>query len=139
MYNKILVAVDGSDNSVRAAQHAVHLASLTPGATVDLIYILDYDRIRADVILDASADDLHIDRKNRIAPIEKLFKEQGISYKLVIKHGEPGPTIVIYANEGQFDLVILGSRGLNAFQEMVLGSVSHKVAKRAKAPVLIVK
>ena len=79
MYNRILVAVDGSENSKRATQHAVHLASLIPGATVELIYILDYDRIRADVILDASADDLHIDRKNRIAPIGDLFKEQDIS------------------------------------------------------------
>lgn len=139
MYHKILVAVDGSDNSKRASQHAAHLASLTPGATVELIYVLDYDRIRADVILDASTDDLHIDRKNRITPIEDIFKEQNLLYKLVIKHGEPGPIIVNYANEGNFDLVILGSRGLNAFQEMVLGSVSHKVAKRVSAPVLIVK
>ncbi|MCY8631696.1 universal stress protein, partial [Bacillus spizizenii] len=54
-------------------------------------------------------------------------------------HGEPGPTIVSYANENQFDMLIVGSRGLNSLQEMVLGSVSHKVAKRANCPVLIVK
>ena len=38
-----------------------------------------------------------------------------------------------------FDLVIIGSRGLNSLQEMVLGSVSHKVVKRVKCPVHIVK
>ncbi|MEC0703363.1 universal stress protein, partial [Bacillus spizizenii] len=58
---------------------------------------------------------------------------------LIMKHGEPGPTIVSYANENQFDMLIVGSRGLNSLQEMVLGSVSHKVAKRANCPVLIVK
>lgn len=47
--------------------------------------------------------------------------------------------IVSFANRGNFDIVIIGSRGLNSFQEMVIGSVSHKVAKRANAPVLIVK
>ncbi|MGM0899696.1 MAG: universal stress protein [Bacillota bacterium] len=37
------------------------------------------------------------------------------------------------------DLIIIGSRGLNALQSMVLGSVSHKVMKRASCPVMIVK
>ncbi|WP_256592904.1 universal stress protein [Pseudomonas sp. 2822-17] len=43
------------------------------------------------------------------------------------------------ANNGEYDIVIIGSRGLNPFQEMVLGSVSHKIAKRVECPVLIVK
>jgi len=46
---------------------------------------------------------------------------------------------VEYANKEQFEILILGSRGLNSLQEMVLGSVSHKVVKRAECPVLIVK
>ncbi|RCK13159.1 universal stress protein [Bacillus licheniformis] len=49
------------------------------------------------------------------------------------------PAIVSYANHHDVDIVIIGSRGLNTLQEMVLGSVSHKVAKRVKCPVLIVK
>lgn len=43
------------------------------------------------------------------------------------------------ANDQQFDLLVIGSRGLNTLQEMVLGSVSHKVVKRADCPVLVVK
>ena len=58
---------------------------------------------------------------------------------MTILRGEPGPTIVDYANTKQVDLTIIGSRGLNGLQEMVLGSVSHKIAKRVKSPVLIVK
>jgi nucleotide-binding universal stress UspA family protein len=42
--------------------------------------------------------------------------------------------VVDYANSHNFDLVAAGSRGLNSLQEMVLGSVSHKIAKRVKAP-----
>lgn len=47
--------------------------------------------------------------------------------------------IVKYANDQKVDIVVIGSRGLNALQEMVLGSVSHKVMKRAHCPALIVK
>ncbi|WP_342506768.1 universal stress protein [Sporosarcina sp. FSL K6-2383] len=139
MYKKILVAVDGSANSTRAAEHAAYLASLSPGAVVNVLYILDYDRTRSDVLQNAGSDDLHIDRKKQLAPIKDAFEQRKVTYELVIKHGEPGPTIVIFANSNDFDLVIVGSRGLNSFQEMVLGSVSHKVAKRVTAPVLIVK
>lgn len=138
MYTKILVAVDGSENSRRAAEHAAHLASLS-SAKVHILYVLDYDRTRSDVLLNAGSADLHDDRRKRMAPIEELFERSGIAFDFVIRHGAPGPTIVNFANEGNFDLVIIGSRGLNSFQEMVLGSVSHKVAKRVVAPVLIVK
>jgi nucleotide-binding universal stress UspA family protein len=58
---------------------------------------------------------------------------------LIVLCGEPGPEIVKYANEQKVDIVVIGSRGLNALQEMVLGSVSHKVMKRVNCPALIVK
>ncbi len=139
MYNRILVAVDGSENSRRAAEHAAMLAALSPNTSVEILYVLDFERVRTDALHATSSDDLHIDRKKRLAPIEGAFEQRKINYQLVIKHGEPGPTIVSFANRGGFDLIVIGSRGLNSFQEMVLGSVSHKVAKRVTAPVLIVK
>ena len=44
-----------------------------------------------------------------------------------------------FANENNVDLLVIGSRGLNSLQEMVLGSVSHKVIKRVNCPALVVK
>jgi nucleotide-binding universal stress UspA family protein len=67
------------------------------------------------------------------------MKSNQVTYEIKILLGEPGPVIVEYANKEKFDLVVIGSRGLNVLQEMVLGSVSHKVVKRADCPVLIVK
>jgi len=58
---------------------------------------------------------------------------------LKIEKGEPKIKVVELANSNQYDIVVLGTRGLNGLQEMVLGSVSHKVVKRAQIPVLIVK
>ena len=70
--------------------------------------------------------------------IEGLLKKENIFLKITILHGDPGDTIVQYVNTGDIDLVIAG-RGLNTLQEMVLGSVSHKIAKRVKCPVMIIK
>lgn len=139
MYKRILVAVDGSENSKRAAEHAAYIASLNSEAAVEVLYVLDYERIRTDVIHNIGDDTLHIDQETKLVPIKEIFEKKQISYELIVKHGEPGMGIVSFANRGNFDIVIIGSRGLNSFQEMVLGSVSHKVAKRANMPVLIVK
>ena len=142
MYKRILVAVDGSENSKRAAEHALQIATLHAGATVEVLYVVDYDRIRRDATPKSqktNEDKLHVDRENRLSPIKGVFEQSKVNYEIIIKNGDPGTTIVSFANRGGFDLVIIGSRGLNSFQEMVLGSVSHKVAKRTKAPVMIIK
>lgn len=139
MYHRILVAVDGSEHSKRAASHAVFLASLEKHVHVTLLYVLDYDKTRTDLVQSMTSDDLHIDRKNKIRPIEELFSAKGIPTDIKLLHGEAGPVIVEHANSEDYDLVVIGSRGLNTLQEMVLGSVSHKVAKRVHSPVLLIK
>lgn len=53
--------------------------------------------------------------------------------------GHPSQEIIKYVNEQSINQLVIGSRGLNVFQEMVLGSVSHKVMKHANCPVTIVK
>lgn len=139
MYKRILLAVDGSDHSIRAAQEAVKIANLGNKSHIDVVYVADFESIKRDVLYAQGEPNLDYTTKQRIQPVEDLLKLNGIPYSVQLLHGEPGPAIVEYANKEQFDLVILGSRGLNKLQEMVLGSVSHKVVKRVNGPVLIVK
>lgn len=139
MYQYILLAADGSENAIRAAKEAIKLASFTESSLIDLVYVVDFEKSKSDVLHAASPESLEIGRRRKIAPIEQLIKEAGITYKVTLLKGEPGPEIVRYANEANVDIVIIGSRGLNSLQEMVLGSVSHKVMKRVKCPALIVK
>ncbi|MDA1477012.1 universal stress protein [Bacillus changyiensis] len=139
MYKKILLAVDGSTHSERSADHAIMIASLVPESTVECIYVLDYSKAKSEVLHSASSAQLESDRRKKLKNIEEKFKTADIPYKVTMKHGDPGPMIVSFANDHGFDIVIVGSRGLNSLQEMVLGSVSHKVAKRVNCPVMIVK
>jgi nucleotide-binding universal stress UspA family protein len=139
MYKKILLASDGSEHSIRAAEQAVGLAKCNSDSVLHLVYVVDGDTSKSDVLRNWNVADLSDKRKERIRSVEELIQASGVTYEIHILHGEPGPTIVQHANEKHFDLVVIGSRGLNGFQEFVLGSVSHKVAKRAACPVLIVK
>ncbi|MFC4410503.1 universal stress protein [Chungangia koreensis] len=139
MYRKILLAVDGSDHSERAATEAAKVAKISQDTVVTLLYVIDYSKSRSDVMHVQSNEEMHLERRKLLADVEKLLNREGIEYEVKFLHGEPGPTIVEHANREKYDIVVIGSRGLNTLQEMVLGSVSHKVAKRVHAPVLIVK
>jgi len=139
MYKKILLATDGSEHSKRAAENAIHIATCTEGSKIEVVYVVDADRAKSDVLSNWNSVDVNDSRKQRMKDVEEKAKEAGVSYEIKVLHGEPGPAIVEYVNKNQIDVVVIGSRGLSGIQEFVLGSVSHKVAKRANCPVLIVK
>lgn len=139
MYQKILVAADGSDHSKRAAHEAVKMAKANPDSFITLLYVIDYEKARNEILHSQSSDEVHFERRKHLVPLEEIFRTAGVPFETKTLHGTPGPTIVAHANETGYDVVFIGSRGLNALQEMVLGSVSHKVAKRVQSPVIIVK
>ncbi|WAA09127.1 universal stress protein [Fervidibacillus albus] len=139
MYKRILLAVDGSENSIRAADEAVKIATFISDCRIEIIYVADYSKSKNEILHAQGKEELNHSRRKKLAPIEEKMKSKNINYKLEILHGHPGPTIIEYANKEKVDLVVIGSRGLNTLQEMVLGSVSHKVMKRVNCPALIVK
>lgn len=138
MYDKILLAADGSEHSLRAADQAIELAKQNHSA-LTLIYVLDVADAKSHVLHNWNSLDANQKRKEAIKAVEAKLDASLIPYETVFIPGDPGPEIVDFANEHKFDLVIIGSRGLNPLQELVLGSVSHKVAKRVERSVLIVK
>lgn len=139
MYKHILLAAEGSENAVRAAKEAIKIASNNEEALIDIVYVADYQKVKSEILHTTSNEALHLERRRKIYNVEKLIIDANINYKVTILHGTPGPEIVKYANGNAVDLVVIGSRGLNSLQEMVLGSVSHKVMKRVNCPALIVK
>ncbi|MFD1039309.1 universal stress protein [Virgibacillus byunsanensis] len=139
MYKKILLATDGSEHSKRAAENAFNIAKCSPDSKIEVIYVVDHDKVKSNVLQNWNSADLGDKQKERMDDVDRISRETGVPYEIKNFQGDPGPVIVEYANENDFEIVVIGSRGLNVLQEFVLGSVSHKVAKRAKCPVLIVK
>ncbi|MEC5425675.1 universal stress protein [Virgibacillus sp. C22-A2] len=138
MFNRILLAADGSEHSVRSARYAIDLAEKYNAAVV-AVYVVDRQKAKSDVLHATNKFEIEKKRKEKIKSVTSLLKESKIDYKVQVLHGEAGPTVVRYANDNHFDCVVIGSRGLNNLQTFILGSVSHKVAKRVECPVLIVK
>ncbi|KKK33541.1 universal stress protein [Salinicoccus sediminis] len=137
MYKTLLFATDGSDNSFRAAKESLNF--IDDQTTVTVLNVVTADDVDQEMHTSGLPEGMSSERKERLAKLEKLFSDEGVSYEILFERGVPKETVVNFANSGDYQALILGSRGLNNFQEMVLGSVSHKAAKRAKIPVIIVK
>lgn len=135
MYKSILLAADGSENSFRAAEESLNFIDDTSRVTI--LNVLDAGAAKNDVLHSTSG--MLSRKKEKLSKITSLYEEKGIDYTLRLERGVPKETVVKIANSGEYQAVVLGTRGLNSLQEMVLGSVSHKVAKRSDIPVIIVK
>lgn len=139
MFSHFLVAVDGSDHSFRAVEEAARLTSSANGSRITLLFVVTPDSRGTSLLQFERITSIQKERAERIGRHEALLTERNVPYQVVIREGEAGPVIVKYANEIKPDMLLIGSRGLNKMQEFVLGSVSHKVMKRAACPVMIVK
>jgi nucleotide-binding universal stress UspA family protein len=140
---KIVLAVDGSDQSYFAARALEHLAQMEK---VIVVHALDVPLPSFPMIVPEVANEL-----DRIA--ERKLREEGerilkfvgsilpphtgpVTKRLEV--GKPAEMILSVAEEVKADLVVLGARGLGLTQELLLGSVSHRVLTHAPCSVLIV-
>ncbi len=135
---RILVAVDGSEHSHRAAKLAGELSRVF-GALVDVIHV-----VQERVVLPVGAiheygrlENLYLTEREVLESVGRDVEEQ--SARLVreaggkVRHeeivvGMPAYEIVHYANEHDSDCIVMGRRGLGDMKGLFLGSVSHKVA-----------
>lgn len=138
LFQKIVLATDGSEHSVRSTTHAIELAKKFDG-TIDVVYVVDRQTAKSDVLHNSGKLEIAEKRQEKVKPVVDALEKSEVDYTVHILHGEAGPTIVEFTNDNDFDCVVIGSRGLNDLQTFILGSVSHKVAKRVDCPVLIVK
>ncbi len=151
MFEKILVPLDGSEHSVRALENAVQIAKKF-GGKITLIHVYS-------VALPVSVSPITMAETGTLAPeiVSKLVeasrgaganiladgkkrvKAEGVQVETLLREGHIVEEILNTAKEGEFDLIVIGARGLSRIEEIFLGSVSHGVTRHAPCPVLVVK
>jgi nucleotide-binding universal stress UspA family protein len=145
---KILVAVDGSDSSLRAADYAVQIVSKEESARVILLNILGISTAKqvASFIIAPTYGLKEYDQYKKEAykwldKISKKFEEKGIQTVVEVVGG-PLPaanSIVNYAENENVDLIVVGTRGKSGIKKLLLGSVASSVVTHASSNVLVVK
>ena len=137
---KVLVPVDGSDNSLRTVQFVIEKAALYKEPLE--IHLLSVQRPFPGTIrgVREQADQYHHDEGIKaLAAARKLLDEAGLKYLYHISVGEPGEIIAHFVKEKQIQQVVMGTRGAGAVANMLLGSVATKVLHLVEVPVLLVK
>ncbi len=133
--------MDNSEQSERAAQKAIELFQV--GQISEIVVFNVYNTSDLDVTKLSYQEKLDEKRGNSLITL-KQFAEKldtlNIPNEIKRAGGDPASLILdLVDNEGDFDLIIMGSRRLNKFQELALGSVTDKVTRLVNLPVLVIK
>jgi nucleotide-binding universal stress UspA family protein len=145
---RILVAVDGSGPSLRATQLAASLARAT-GGSVELIHAIDTTMLRIFPIdsaiegarrlgirFEELEPSLREDAEAQLERCRKVCRAAGVKVSSRVEMMPPARAVADASAE--FDLVVVGSRGLGALSGAALGSLSHRVIRETQTPVLVV-
>jgi len=140
---KFLVAVDGSENSVRAVSYAVEMVQHYPESHITLLYVDTLATVlsRKGAEFPSNFEDVRGQAvKQALVKAEKILLEKSIPFKTKVLEGfDIAETVSEYAKEKGFDQIILGTRGLGNLSGIVMGSVSHKILHLSPCPVTLVK
>jgi len=137
---KILVPLDGSKNSIRGLDMAIHIARQSHGTIVALT-VKSVPGIYALHPLGFIGFNSSTEVKKRLNDAKVRAAKKGIKLTTKALAGDPGYDIVKFANSKKngIDMVVIGARGRSSAKEIFLGSVSNYVLHKSKKPVLIVK
>ncbi len=143
MYQRVLIAVDGSPWSDAAAAYAIALASRI-GATLRILSVTATPTISTMPEVMGASDEMVMQAVERqdldmLAQIAAQAEQAGVACEVLSKWGGAPEMIMHTATEEQCDLIVLGSRALSGWKRLMMGHVSNVVTAKAQQPVLVVK
>lgn len=139
---KILVPCDGSESSLRAVAYAASIAEENRAVTIELLHVLD------PMTFHSAASALSPDDLTRLCPTEAepvlepartCLQHAGISPVVRCRVGAPAPQIADEVMEAACDALIMGTRGMSPFANLVIGSVASGVVALVSVPVTLIK
>ena len=148
--DKILVGIDGSESSMKAADYAVELAGKQDGQVIALNVVVSqlgyaYSSGAFGLVTPSAINDLLEKSKQEaqvwFGNIGRKASACGVRLKteIVASPTSAGPAIVDYADKNGVDLIVVGTRGRSGFSKLLLGSVASSVVTYASCPVTVVK
>ena len=147
---KILVPIDGSPISTKAVLEAKKLAEAlrsdvvllsvanitTPSGTDDSNIL-----IKSGLEVQEYVSQFKINAEQNLAEAKELLKDLPVNVETVLLYGDPADQIADYLDENEVEMVIMGSQGvgISRLRQVFIGSVTSKIVRHSKQPVLVVK
>jgi len=134
-----LVPVDGSDYSMRAAKYAAELAKLMDGEIVLMHCHKAFPVVLGEPHFQNAINKIQEKSNKLVEPYRKLFQETETSFIERILEGPAANAICEVAKLEKLDMIVIGSRGRNKLEGLLLGSCTHRVLSTAPCPVLVIR
>jgi len=149
IFSKILVAIDGSDASMDAADYAITISQRYNAelyalhvihADVDLPHVTSEFNLYWPHVTSESTRNLSNEGEKYLNNVKVKAIEKDMQIKTeIISSKDISGGIVDFAEENNIDLIVIGTRGRSGFKKLLLGSVASHVVTYAHCPVLVVK
>ncbi len=151
IFNKILIPVDGSTNSMKAIDYAIDLADKYKSELLALHVLYSqsgfafHKETVAGTITSSSLSDLNLEAKQEaekwFEEINKRAAERNVQIKteVVFTVISIVESILTYAEKENINLIIIGSKGKSGWKKLIVGSVASGISTYAHCPILIVK
>jgi nucleotide-binding universal stress UspA family protein len=134
-----LVPTDGSKYSRSAVEQALGVANQS-NAEVTVLTVIDTTKVTStlrDLAPSPQASSAVISSDAVIGEASAMAKKMGVKVNTEVRTGDPAS--IINELSGNYDLIIMGTRGLHGLPHLLLGSVAEKVARESKCTVMVVK
>lgn len=139
VYKTILVPTDGSDYSFYAGEHAAYLAKGL-GSKLYILNVVDTGlAFHAGIHMAEGKAELERAAKEATGKIKVICDANGVESEEVVLGGRPADMILEFAKKINADCIVIGSIGVSAIEEVLVGSVSKSVLRNARCPVLMVR
>jgi nucleotide-binding universal stress UspA family protein len=149
LVSKVVVPIDGSQDSMRAAEYAVKLAGLH-GADLSVVYVVNVDqylqslglyRISYPDPIKKKIEEAREEAQKWFTEISKNAEQKKLRIKTDVLDTPLSvvASVVNYADRENADLIVIGTRGRSGLSKMLLGSVASGVVTYSPCPVLVVK
>lgn len=139
MFEKILIATDGSEKNQSAVRKGLELARES-GSSIYAIYVIDvapYTHSQTDLFPDEVYTALKHEGEKIVGQVKEIA--QGMKIETHVLSGRPAHVIIEFAEKNNVDLIVVGYQGMSGLDRLLLGSVSERIIRLAECMVLVVK
>lgn len=150
MFERILIATDGSKFGEKAAKVGIELAKLSGGKVI-IVYVADINKYTSSAglispfggpspeAIDNVVANIREAGEKATLHVKELARASGVTSDRLIVEGNPPSEILRIAENDKIDVIVMGSIGKTGLEKFLMGSVAEKVVHDSKLPVLIVR
>ena len=142
LISKILVPIDGSENSMRALNHGLFLSSNLK-IKLTILFVIEvppFVYVQSQKVVNSVMASLEKEAKDVLEEGRNQAKRYDVEPEILFLEGNNIASIIIeHGEKNNFDLIVIGSKGKGKLKTSLLGSVSNKVIHHSKSPVYVVK